>query len=535
MKLKALLVDDEIHILNNLSKVLPWEAMGFELVGLAKNGVEALEAAIMHRPDLILSDIRMPIMDGMTLIEKVREHGLNSEIILLTGYQEFEYARTGIRFGVKDYICKPINYFELEDVVRDLAAQILDDRKKQTKAERLHEVAALINENLMLHALLGQEIDDEVLWWGEEEASYQRTVQGLLLLDLEGYSQHSITWSIQERKTWNLHIKHKLRELFGALIPEHTVVQVREGEWCLILHSQANSVMTKELLTNEFKSLLEAVREKELQQGMRICVKQSEIPAAELSSVYQRMQQLLILSPLNEWFLDADSMVPGQKEVREAEGYSDWRFTELIGNGLRNGNPEMLLQVAAELKNYIGRLRENANGQAVTLLHYLLIHLLREMRELQMLSEEQERLIWVKLQESLGLKELFALILSLLEKSREALATKKSSETLMMAAQNYIQQHLGKDFGIEDISDYLGISCSYFCLLFKNHFRETFVEYLTRQRIEMAKYLLNGSEKSITSIGAVVGYQERRYFTKVFQKYTGMTPSEYRSRESSVS
>jgi len=105
----------------------------------------------------------------------------------------------------------------------------------------------------------------------------------------------------------------------------------------------------------------------------------------------------------------------------------------------------------------------------------------------------------------------------------------------MMSAQNYIQQNLGSDFGIEDISDFLGISCSYFCLLFKNHFGETFVEYLTRQRIETAKYMLSGSEKSITQIGAEVGYQERRYFTKVFQKYTGMTPSEYRLKDSPAS
>ncbi|MCH1641270.1 AraC family transcriptional regulator [Paenibacillus timonensis] len=104
-----------------------------------------------------------------------------------------------------------------------------------------------------------------------------------------------------------------------------------------------------------------------------------------------------------------------------------------------------------------------------------------------------------------------------------------------MSAQNYIQNHLGHDFGIEDIADYLGISSSYFCLLFKNHFGETFVEYLTKQRMEMAKCLLRSSERSIAQIGTSIGYQERRYFTKVFQKYTGMTPSDFRQKESNVS
>jgi len=105
----------------------------------------------------------------------------------------------------------------------------------------------------------------------------------------------------------------------------------------------------------------------------------------------------------------------------------------------------------------------------------------------------------------------------------------------MLSAQSYIQHHLEADFGIDDVSHYLGISSSYFCFLFKNHFGETFVEYLTRHRMEIAKSLLASSEKSITQIGIQVGYHERRYFTKVFQKYTGMTPSEYRMQQTALS
>ncbi|MMZ69027.1 HTH-type transcriptional activator Btr [compost metagenome] len=93
---------------------------------------------------------------------------------------------------------------------------------------------------------------------------------------------------------------------------------------------------------------------------------------------------------------------------------------------------------------------------------------------------------------------------------------------------------MADDFGIEEIADFLGISCSYFCLLFKNHFGETFVEYLTRQRMDMAKDLLSGSDKTIAQICLAVGYQERRYFSKVFQKYTGMTPSDFRMQQSRV-
>ncbi|WP_106768111.1 response regulator transcription factor [Paenibacillus faecalis] len=252
--IKVLLVDDEAPILNNLNKVIPWKDMGMEVVGLARSGMDALEIAKEHDPDLVLSDIRMPLMDGLTFITKLRENGSTAEIFLLTGYQEFEYAREAIKLRVKDYISKPIHYFELEERIREIGEEI---RKKQLKEK------------------------------------YLKTV-------------------------------------------------------------------------------------------------------------------------------------------------------------------------------------------------------------------------------------------SLIESEPDPDTVKKTPEQLMTSALDYINTNLGADLGIEELSDYLGISSSYFCLLFKNHVGFTFVEYLTKQRMEAAKFLLTNSDKNIAQIGAFVGYHERRYFTKVFQKSTGMTPSEFR-------
>lgn len=253
--LKVLLVDDEAPILNNLHQVLPWSEMGMEVAGLARSGMEALELASRYTPDLVLSDIRMPVMDGLTFITKLRELGSGAEIFLLTGYEEFEYAREAIKLRVKDYISKPIHYGELEVKIRETGEEI---RMKRVK---------------------------------------------------ERY--------------------------YGSL--------------------------------------------------------------------------------------------------------------PLFGDT----------------------------------------------------SEPEE-------------------------------PGRKTPEQMMAAALEYINSHMGQDLGIEELSERLGISPSYFCLLFKNHVGQTFVEYLTRQRVEAAKFLLEHSDRSITQIGANVGYHERRYFTRVFQKATGMTPSEYR-------
>lgn len=535
VRLKALLVDDEIHILSNLSKVLPWEDMGFEIVGLARNGRDALEAASEHRPDLILSDIRMPIMDGIMLLQQVRERDISCEFLLLTGYQEFEYARTAIRYGVKDYICKPINYVELEDTVRGIARQIREKRKTLNKERRLNQVVDLANENFLLHSLLGQETDQEDLLWEEEEGVVIRPSYAMLLLDLEGYSHRSINWTLHERKAWNLHIRHALRELFGELLPGMTVLQIREGEWCLVFAMQpGDEPIAKEMLYPGYERIQRVVRDKE-DFPVRICLESELHPLQELSTVYHQLRRKLILNKGQDWLVEAKVQGMDEYPSESSRTEAQWGWIEQLGTALRGGNHEALEHIASELKTYVGYLEEQRAGAAEKLLHYLLIHLLREMRELQMLSGEQEAVLWQKLQHPLDIQELLSLIVSLIDQSRNSLSAKKTSELLMMSAQNYIQNHLGDDFGIEDIADYLGISSSYFCLLFKNHFGETFVEYLTKQRMEMAKCLLRSSERSIAQIGSSIGYQERRYFTKVFQKYTGMTPSDFRLKETSVS
>ncbi|WP_458463673.1 response regulator, partial [Paenibacillus sp.] len=151
MNLTALLVDDELPILENLSYILPWEEMGIEITGTARSGVEALGKVTESHPDIILCDIRMPSMDGLELIRLLREQGETCEIILLTGYQQFEYARTAIQYNVHEYICKPIDYLNLEHKLRELAEQI-QKRRQENESERYQsmEMASWIRQKQLI-------------------------------------------------------------------------------------------------------------------------------------------------------------------------------------------------------------------------------------------------------------------------------------------------------------------------------------------------------------------------------------------------
>ncbi|WP_162515258.1 response regulator [Paenibacillus pinistramenti] len=547
MKLKALLVDDEYPILQNLSKVLKWEDLGIEIAGMARNGIEALKIAEDQPIDILLSDIRMPVMDGLTLAKEIRGRGMKTEILLLTGYQEFEYARTALRYGVKDYISKPIHYELLEQTVAKIAAQIRSERGDNRLGSVMNSVMNWASEHFMAQMLSGHHPAGEKEEGDEDEELLSLQRYSVLFADLEGYAGSSVLWSQEQRKRFNSRMKRKLKEQLPASAGA-AVLQLREGEWFIFY--DAEQQLDQHQLYLAYEGLQQMAG---LSGDMQIRFIQDKGPFAlkELSSVYNRLQRALLLasSEAEEWLISGEALEAVLHEALDRGEEFWWRWLERMGAAIRNEEEQALRKGLEELRACLDRLDEYEFNEsklneskvnesklneskmpgAGQLLHNMLVHLLREMRELHLLKEQEEAEIWRELGRQPGLKDLMNLLAGLAARPKGPAASRKSAEQLMREAGNYIAKHLGEDFGIEEAADYLGISCSYFCLLFKNHYGETFVEYVTRQRMESAKQLLAASDRSITLIGQGLGYQERRYFSKVFQKYAGLTPSEYRA------
>lgn len=123
--LKALIVDDEYLVRMGITQTIDWAEYNVEIIGEASNGEEGLELALQHRPDVIITDIRMPYMNGLELIEKIREQDMLVGIVVLSGYDEFQYAQAALRYGASTYLLKPINIEELADTVRSVGDEIL--------------------------------------------------------------------------------------------------------------------------------------------------------------------------------------------------------------------------------------------------------------------------------------------------------------------------------------------------------------------------------------------------------------------------
>ncbi|WP_258208238.1 response regulator [Paenibacillus radicibacter] len=526
MKLKALLVDDEINIVRNLQKVLPWESIGFDSVETTSDGLKALAYVEEHNPDLILCDIRMPNLDGLGFLQKLNELGKDYAVIMLTGYQDFEYIRTALKYGARDYILKPINYEELENVVTKLAEEIIDKRMEQAREQKKwNSVMNLAYEKLLHDVLLDYTNVSVRQFLFNDEHLLEELEYTLILVDLDEYSHISRNWNEKERKLRNFALRNVLQDALSKDELNYAVLQTREGEWCVVIqHTKGNNPNDINKMQMWSHMLQEAVHlNVKLNVSLGIYPKHASMH--ELADAYKKVQRSLHLSPAKKQILVLKEQA-GTNELN----YSMWGLIEEIVTALKQRDQAKMDQAFSELNQTLKAISEQSVLRVEQILHFLILHLVREMKEINVLSDEEEAALWAKLERSISVKDLMENIHQLIHTSMNTRINRKPSDTFMISAKEYINKNLATDFGVEEIADYIGISCSYFSLLFKQQFGETFLEYLTRQRIELAKSILVMSDKSITQIGKMVGYAERRYFTRVFLKFTGMTPTEYREK-----
>lgn len=513
MKLKALLVDDEINILRNLQLVLQWESNNVEIVGFAKNGVQALELVKEHQPHLIFCDIRMPIMDGIEFLQRLREFDKDVEVIMLTGYQDFEYARSVLRYRVVDYVLKPIDYEMLEKLFENVISNIrnkwLNDQKTTEEQGRVKDIAY---EKVLLDLINGFQDEADVVEWN-------RT---FLLSD------HQYLCFVLECVTDEGHIpsaEDMLYKLYQDIRLQYSdgvtpyVIQVEKGFWTLILQGSFSQISEKKMM-----NVMQTWRKHLIDYGLSnftIGAFDGSVSATDLQQTWDTICKEISFT--NQPCL----LVKKSKLMQNGNLHGVWNATEALITAIKHRDHPVALSSLDEIVMQLKLLTEESVHQVEKLAHSVLIYLIKELRKYDAVSAQHEAYMWSKLSTARKTKELVKLVRELVEESFAQYANKRPQVSIHIAAE-YIESHLSNDLAADEVANYLNISSTYFSTIFKQHYGVTFIEYVTQARIERAKLMLTKSKKSISDIAKAVGYTERRYFNKVFQKRVGILPSEYR-------
>ncbi|WP_166239696.1 response regulator [Paenibacillus turpanensis] len=575
---KVILVDDEPIILRSLKAAIPWQELNLSICGEARNGEQALQLVLEEAPHIVISDIRMPVIDGISLMKEVMARHPKLVFIFISGYGEFEYAREALRQGAFDYMLKPIDHEELTDMIERAVAKLDEERHARLENERLlHSVetlSMLAQERMFAELIEGNPRPLTRLTWlenSELEKDYFMAVA-----QLDQYSAMNRQWTADEKRLWFFAVRNILEE-WSAQNGGLTVFPFHSGEWILLF--PAKGVAEKRRLGEDIVHHIKTYTKLSCSVGLSCDGRGME----QLSDSYQSAARALYQRfrfGREGVYLDAEpdgsggaierSVVSGklsggaEARVETAGGQGGSAEWDRGGSGSRQGESaednrqpsipypkqleeQMLDCIRAlyipglrrrfdELKEELIRL-EVTREIAERLILELVVILNRQMEHVHSSVQGTVESVMHRLQDSGTLEEMIEVVKSeiagWMESAKEATA-KEDCRSVVDKAKKYIAAHYHKDLGIDEVAESAGLSTSHFCTLFKQASGYTFLEYLTQCRIEKAKYILANTDVRVYQVAPLVGYQDPRYFTQVFKKLTGLTPSEYRESQTAV-
>ncbi|MBB6633600.1 response regulator [Cohnella thailandensis] len=530
---KAVIIDDELNVRARLRELIDWEELGFVLAGEADNGEDAYRLLLAEKPDLAITDIRIPVFNGLELIRKAIPELPHCHFILLSGYGDFEYAREAIRFGVRNYLLKPVGEEELRLAVRTVKEELVrrceQDRMIGKGMEALREKWAA-----------------DALHGANASGLPQRATELKLTLEDVRYSVFVVDWTNEgEASHDEAEEEEKLLDtLFRlaieqALLPfGNPIIVTDEQERYIVLHlapvgpaAQANG-----LSRLEPRVLAQRVLEQcgEVLDG-QVTVGYGEAVArlADVSSSFAQAVQAV-----EGKFVLGRNKAIGYPDVAGNSAAGSWnKLAEFDRSGLEEAIRSLDLDnVRNETKRLFSALRELSSGPALIrgILTENLVAALRILIRIhgdagEVLGDGFKLDDWF---DKLTLDELEGRFYDVCAKIVDyiRLARRNRPGKLVEQMQDYIDENYAEEITLKSISRIFFMNPVYLGQLFKSETGIGYHQYLTQVRIRAAKKLLDEKDWGVSEIAERVGYKVARNFYIAFKKYAHCTPNEYRSR-----
>ncbi|WP_054955703.1 response regulator [Paenibacillus dakarensis] len=517
-KYRVILVDDEPVILRSLKVAIPWEELSLCIAGEARNGEGALALVNETRPHIIISDIRMPGIDGITLMKEVMNEHPQLLFIFISGYGEFEYAREALREGAFDYLLKPIDHDELTETVKR-ATTVL--QKQDDNDKLLHSIqvlSMLARERMFTEIIEGSRSSLQHMQWLEQSELDQGYYMAVLQLDQ--YMKLGGQWGMEEKRLWLFAIRNILEE-WSVLNGGLTVFPFRSGEWVLLF--PASMKEKQEHLGREVIRLIKDNTKLSASIGFSMSAAGMDRLAELYESAVEALYQRFYAGPEGVYFATTSA------DTREAK-YPKVLETAML-ESVRTLNLGKTQELWDQLKDYF-ECHNLSRDNTERMLSQLMVVLYRQFEHWGVLQEGDMEQTLQGIQASSTLQDMMIVLKTSLSRWMKECSQghqpKEHADTIIGKTKAYISGHYQQDLSIEAAAEAAGLSISHFCTLFKQVTGYTFLEYLTEYRIEKAKSILKNTSVKVYQIAPLVGYQDPRYFTQVFKKITGRTPTEYR-------
>ena len=532
--MRVLIADDEMKVCQLIRYLVHWEAYDMEVIGMAYNGEDAFDMIVREKPDLVITDIRMPGLDGIQLVEKTTQiPGIQTYFVIVSGYGQFEYARQAVRLGVQDYLLKPIRKKDLETVLEKVSGKHRAETKQREEKVQLKTELAQTKEkmkNNLLQDLLFSQADyfrtSEI---AEIEARYGCSFKGSSYCTILGHLYpNSMEISGEEKQFAMSKLQKTFRERLEPVC-EDFLCLVHDYEVICLLNLQQEQLDKLEMRMVRIGSVMNGIREM--------------IPNARLAIIYEEGADVLqqgkeklekLRRMLLSRFSKRDYMILSAKDVSGAA----WRMSDLITEDWRKQlRLEMELLHAEGVRTRIHEIQERMK-EAMPIPETIYV-VYREiivsfLFGMQNYYKDAERPAIETYLRGLDIYASFEDAFDWLEDELSLIVQKQAKQQKdlesrpIRLAKKYIHDHIGENISLDSVSREVGLNPAYLSSVFKKDSGQNFMEYVTYVRMETAKNLLTRSGDSVIDIAYAVGYSDVKYFSKLFKKHSHLTPTEYR-------
>lgn len=538
-EIKVFLVEDEMVIRRGIKNSIDWEKEGYIFCGEASDGELAYPMIIKEKPDILITDIRMPFMDGLELCKLVKKELPNIKILILSGYDEFDYAKEAIRLGVTEYLLKPISSGKLLEALngvsesirrekedKDLVRKYMEEMRENTEHEKQKFFEQMIAGNLSMA---------DALETGKKyEMNLSAGMYNLLLF--------RFTLGKENRKSGELlgEAEYAIEKLTERLEYVFEFQRGVEG-WAFLLMADNEEQMSE--------------RVKELSKDLEEIMKNYST-IAYFGGIGQPVARL---RELEESFREAERALAARftmelnriisvEDIRMAQNVDTLDDIEITSFGEIEKTRTMLekfLNNGAEdeidefVDVYINELPEE-NLKSVLMRQYIIMDAYIVMMsfcekieviegEMQAQSEELKNSMKT-IQTLEEIKNYIRMLLKKIIGVRDTISGRRYSDIIEIAKDQIRKTYMSDEISLNTIAAEVGMSPSYFSSIFSKEMGKTFVEYLTEIRMDRAKELLMCSSMKTSEIGYEVGYKDPHYFSYIFKKTQNCTPKEFRAR-----
>ena len=536
--LKTFLAEDEIVVRENIKKMVPWEQYGFELVGEASDGEMALPLIKKLKPDLLITDIKMPFMDGLTLCKVVKKELPDIKIVILSGYDDFNYAKEAIGIGVEDYLLKPITKNAFLERLCEIRSRYEHEKSQREYYEQFHREMQEYEQNSsrdFFEGLISGTMDMGEMYERADKLGLDIVAEAYNILIFTLESENAAAGQSETYSEWEVRAWEKIEGLFA------------DHSYAMLFRNNVFSygVLVKEQKDNPGKNTrdcVESIREilSDAPAGQPWFIAAGE-PVTRLSNMkhsYNTAAQTYARRYLY------DGHILYYRDLKEEElAKDDGRYLKkvdinamdpaIIQKFLGSGLKEETGNFVRDYFHAIGKEPLTSmvfRSYVILNVRFSVLSFLNRMGYCASALEESDTEDALE-QGGASMEAAMAYAERILQKAieiRDENSGNKNRDILENSIE-YIKNHyMDENMSLNAVAQVANISANHFSALFSQNIGQTFIEYLTGIRMEHAKELLRCTGKRASEIALEVGYKDSHYFSYLFKKTQGMTPSDYR-------